>query len=432
LASVVGLARRKITTFRHMSASERRGWLAFRMSIAVRTLRAVLAAPIYGLPAVVLALAGVRFLPVPGGWRAFGDLIDLPAQYVRAIDVGVIPGRTIILLSPPGSVANAALAREWSSKIKVVDGRIGTILLLPFTWLPVIGYGLSHWQHWRATGKDGQILRGGKAHLRSEALYVEKRGSLKILDLSGHLERAGDEVMRQFGLEEEDWWITLHVREGSYHQDTNNVHRNADIASYFPAAAAIVERGGWVVRIGDPSMKPLPPMDRVVDYVHTDVFSGWMDLYLAAKCHFMLGMSTGPCTLPVLYGRPMVCTNLIPLGRLAGTKNTMVIPKLAWLEREGRFMSSSDLIASSLGVAFYGDMFEKQCVTVVDNTPHEITAVTLEMLGRLDGSIQYSDMDNVRQRRFEELWSPEIPPELWRSRNRLGREFAREHPFVLQ
>jgi putative glycosyltransferase (TIGR04372 family) len=319
-----------------------------------------------------------------------------------------------------------------SSKVEVVDNRILATLLLPFTWLPVIGYGLSHWQRWRAIGGAGQDFRGGQAHLRSEALYVEKHGDLKILDLSKTLETAGDEAMRKFGLSDGDWWVTLHVREGGYYEDTNNSHRNADITSYFPAAEAIIQRGGWVVRIGDPSMRPLPPMDRVIDYVHTDAFSGWLDLYLAARCRFMLGMSSGPCTLPVLYGRPTVCTNFVPHRRLAGTKNTIVIPKFAWLEREGRYMSSIELIASPLGVAFFGDMFQKQGVTVIDNILDEITGVTLEMLGRLDGSVQYSGEDNIRQRRFEELWSPVTPPELWRGCNKLRRDFALDYPFVCQ
>jgi len=433
LASVFTLVRRKIATFRRMSANDRRAWFAFRMSSATRMLRVILAAPIYGLPAVVLALAGVRFLPVPHGWRAFGDLIDLPAQYLRAIDVGIIPMRTVVLLSPSSRISNEALVKEWGSRINIVDNRIVATLLLPFTWMPVIGYGLSHWQSWRAIGSAGQNFRGSKAHMRSEALYVEKHGDLKVLDLSEPLSTAGQAVMRKFGLGERDWWVTVHAREVGYYQDTNISYRNADIATYIPAIEAIVERGGWVVRIGDPSMNPLPPMDRVIDYVHTDAFSDWMDLYLAARCRFMLGMSSGPCTLPVLFGRPMVCTNFISMDRMMATKNTMVIPKLVWLEREARFMSTSEVLASPLEAAYHSeDVYVTHGVTVVNNSADDITAVALEMLQVIEGSAQYSDKDDRKQRQFQELWSPEIPPELWRGCNRLGREFVRKYPFVCE
>jgi putative glycosyltransferase (TIGR04372 family) len=429
MVSVVGPVQRKIQTFWRMSTAQRLQWLRLRRPSARHVLRVFLIVPIYGLPAFVLVLAGVRFLPIHAGWSVFGELINRPANYVRAMDVGVIPRRTVVLVAPSARVTNRALAREWGTKVKVVDNRIFATLLVPFTWLPIIGYGLRHWRHWRATGSAGQTFRGGRAQLRSETLYVEKHGDLKVLDLSHSIATAGQERMREFGLTEGDWWVTLYAREAGFHQDAENA-RNSDIMSYLPAAEAVVERGGWVFRIGDPTMTPLPPMDRVIDYVHTDGFSDWMDLYLAARCRFMLGTSAGPCDLPVLYGRPMVCANYVPLVTLPYTINTLVIPKLAWLVREQRFMSTSEVLALPPGVGFYDDMFVKDAVTFVDNSLAEIKAVTVEMLGLTDGSDRYSDEDDSRQRRFKELWSPEIPPELWRGRNRLGREFAREHPFV--
>jgi putative glycosyltransferase (TIGR04372 family) len=371
-------------------------------------------------------------MPVRKRWRVFGDLIDIPAWYVRAAASGVIGRHRRVLLAPSGKTSNRALIRQWRAHFTVIENPLSVFLLLPFAWLPGIGYGLWNWQSWRATGANGQALRGGLAQLRSEAMYVEKHGNLKTLDLSEELSNAGRAAMRKSGLADGDWWVTLHVREASYHHDVNNLHRNADIATHFAAAEAIVQRGGWVIRVGDPSMKPLPPMDRVLDYVHTDAYCDWMDLYLAARCRFALGVSSGPCTLPVLYGRPMVCTNLIPLGPLAVTKNTLVIPKLAWLNKEQRFMRTSEVLASPVGVAYFHDMFVKNGVTVVDNTPEEIQELTKEMLDGLDGAIRYASDDEQTQRRFKELWSPYVTPDLWRGCNRLGRDFARAHPFVCE
>ncbi len=46
---------------------------------------------------------------------------------------------------------------------------------------------------------------------------------------------------------------------------TTLVHRNVAIEDYCPAIAEVTACGGWVLRLGDKSMKPLPRMANVVD-----------------------------------------------------------------------------------------------------------------------------------------------------------------------
>ena len=51
-----------------------------------------------------------------------------------------------------------------------------------------------------------------------------------------------------------NWYVLLHVRSTS---DNNFSHRNSDITNYKKAIEFITSRGGFVVRIGDKSMKKL-------------------------------------------------------------------------------------------------------------------------------------------------------------------------------
>ena len=421
---------RKLATFRRMSTLEKRAWLVFHAQRLGRVLRVTVYAPVYLAPGLILAAMGFRFLPVPNRWRGFGDLIEVPAQYVRAEASGVIGRHRRVLLAPSGKTSNRALIHQWRAHFTVIENPVSVFLLLPFTWLPGIGYGLWNWQAWKTRGVDGKQLRGGLAMLQADAMYDEKHGSLKVLDLPPDLATTGRDRLTRLGVKKDDWWVTLHVRERGYHQDDDNQHRNGDVSTYYPAMRAIADRGGWVIRVGDPSMRPLPPMDHVIDYVHTDAYCDWMDLFLAAHCRFMLGVSSGPCTLPVLYGKPMVCTNLAPVGPLPTTKNSLVIPKLHWLDREGRFMRTSEVLQSRLAVAYYQDMFEKTGVVVTDNTSEEITSVTTEMIDILEGSIKYSEEDERHQSEFRKQWLPNITPDLWGGRNRVGRAFLRNHGFL--
>jgi len=69
--------------------------------------------------------------------------------------------------------------------------------------------------------------------------------------------------------------------------------RNANISDYTDAMRAIVARGGWCIRVGDPTMRPLDPIPGVVDYARSSSKSDWMDLFLCARCRFFLGNTSG-------------------------------------------------------------------------------------------------------------------------------------------
>ena len=105
--------------------------------------------------------------------------------------------------------------------------------------------------------------------------------------------------------------VTLHVRESGYNPAfaTSMQFRDAGIADYRLAVEALKARGIWVVRLGDPSMRPAPPGDGLLDYPFTDAKSDWMDAYLAARCRFHIGTSSGMSFVPLMYGRPVLFTN---------------------------------------------------------------------------------------------------------------------------
>ena len=80
--------------------------------------------------------------------------------------------------------------------------------------------------------------------------------------------------------QENDWFVTCHVREPFY-KDRDD-YRDSDISSFFLAFKEIVANGGWVIRMGDKSMSPIPKMNNVIDYATSEHKSDWMDIFLCA------------------------------------------------------------------------------------------------------------------------------------------------------
>jgi len=437
---------RKYKTFRQMTGQDRPVWARYHLKSRFiwarhRLKRNVVRPGIYGVylaiylaPGLVLAAAGFRFMPNSVAVRkGLGDLLRVPASYMMAIKAGFLPRRRWVMLAPGKQVANFAILDYWRRHFIVIQSDWLCLALAPFTQMPVV----SERQHagvgnWRIR-KYGRVLRHQQAFHEIGRAYAEKFGNSKVLELSPEHEEAGWKNLSRFGVPRDAWWVVIHAREAGYHKDPahkdfDQTFRNGDIRTYKAAVEHIVERGGWVIRVGDPGMSHLPKMERVIDYVHTDMFCDWMDLFLSARCRFMLGTSSGVNWLPWLFGHPVAMVNYICIGfdPDADSSQSLYILKHHWSEREQRLLSFTEVMRSPLKKAQSDRLFAAHHVRVVDNTPEEVLDLAKEMFEVLDGKAAYTEEDERRQQRFVELrheGEPFPAPTLVR----VGREFLRKY-----
>src|SRR5262249_733686 len=115
----------------------------------------------------------------------------------------------------------------------------------------------------------------------------EADGRPPLVELSAADTERGRHCLRTLGVPEDAWFVSLDVGEAGFHTfDFNDAFRNADIGSYLPALRSIAARGGWVIRLGNPGMEPLPALPNAIDYAHSKERSDWMDVFLCARCRF--------------------------------------------------------------------------------------------------------------------------------------------------
>jgi len=100
----------------------------------------------------------------------------------------------------------------------------------------------------------------------------------------------GESELRRLGLNEGQWFVCVHVREGSYipKNEVIQAHRNGKIENWIPSMQEIVRRGGVCIRMGDPGMVPLPSIPGVVDYAHSSAKSDRLDVVLCAWARFLV------------------------------------------------------------------------------------------------------------------------------------------------
>lgn len=232
----------------------------------------------------------------------------------------------------------------------------------------------------------------------------QKRGPLLSLSQADH-EKAAP-ILARLGVRRGAWYVCLHVREPGFHEawhKKNPGTRNADIDTYADAAKAIIARGGFVIRMGDPTMKKLRPILGVIDYAHSSERSEFMDIYLSASCKFFIGTNSGLGLVPPVFGVPCALTNWSPIGLPQWYPNDLFIPKLCFAERLGRYLTFEEMFHSKAGWGQFANYFEREQIRVEDNAPEDLCELALEMLDREQGVLDYNERDTSMQSRYESI-----------------------------
>lgn len=190
----------------------------------------------------------------------------------------------------------------------------------------------------------GRQFRGlYQATTEAEVAWEQQRRP-PLLTLDDEDREVGRGHLTRLGLPEDAWFVTLHVREDPSGTDFG---RNTNVLDYVTAIDTVTRAGGWVVRLGDPVMTPLPGRAQVIDLAGVADRRPSVDVYSLAACHFMIGTSSGPVNVPSLFGRPVLQTNTTGFGALPYFARSLCLPKLM-SDRTGRVLSLQDLIERGL------------------------------------------------------------------------------------
>jgi putative glycosyltransferase (TIGR04372 family) len=210
-----------------------------------------------------------------------------------------------------------------------------------------------------------------------------------------------------YGLPEDAWFALLHVREPGFHAGWHKFHagtRNAEIASYQSVIDFVISQGGWVVRGGDPSMTPLAPRDKVIDYAASTRRSPEIDIYLCAECAYFVGTNSGFSVIPPLFGRRCALTNWSPIGIPNWYLDDLYIPKLIRKISENRYLTFKEMYSSFTGWSQFARDYEGTDFAVEDNSPEDLRDAAAELHSEVFGrASEVSDDDRDRLKRFNDI-----------------------------
>ncbi|MFC1679210.1 TIGR04372 family glycosyltransferase [Elusimicrobiota bacterium] len=336
--------------------------------------------------------------------------------YLCELDAGLHPSNAVDIFYHDRQVRNHQLAKMWSRGVRVHPFAYYLRFALDF-WP---GFG-RHVINTHSRDRHG-IFDGCKPHLSFSRQEVE----------------TGRAALERLGVGR-DPYICINARDSAYKKAIEpgldwsyHDYNNMDVNAYVPAIESLARRGFYILRMGSVVGGAVASSDpRLIDYATNGMRTDFLDIYLPAGCRFFVSNGTGIDTVPKIFHRPVLYVNQIPLEYLYGEcAHDLMIPKKLRMRDEDRFMGFREIIESGVGRFLRTEQYEERDLEIIDNTPAEIEAATMEMLGRLEGTWKTTDEDEELQRRFWALLSPSDDiNKVFRSR--IGAQFLRENRDLL-
>lgn len=246
-------------------------------------------------------------------------------------------------------------------------------------------------------------------------------------------------MMKGIGLDEVAPYVCFYNRDSTYlssrYPDSDwSSHdiRDNDIVNYNLAAAKLVEKNYFVVRLGEMVEKRIPLVhENVIDYAASNNHNHLLDIYLIANSSFFVGVLGGVVSVAVLFKKPLVCVDVVNLSNIFRYDHSpsIMIPKKFWLNSENRFLTFGEHILMSQNEL--SSLVQSGELIVHDNSAEEIADVVTEMTSRMESTWSDSDEDKENQANFRALFSENVMPPGIELDIRIGAKFLSDNKALI-
>ena len=259
--------------------------------------------------------------------------------------------------------------------------------------------------------------------------------SLPHLRFSDSEIREAKSALETIGIDPNRKYVCLVVRDGGHYEALGITESpidamiNFDISDFELAAAALVDRGYQVVRMGAGTEKPMAKrINGVFDYSLSRHRSEFLDIYLAANCEFALSTQTGPDAVCLAFRRPVCYVDVTRFSQFFfGTKIAYWSPSKITLN--GRPLILREIVSGDLAWLKTPDDFERAGLDGVHSTPEEIMKLANGFTDLFEGGLIMAADDLAMSVKAQEIISDGLGQ---RGRDAFGRITAQINPAFLR
>jgi putative glycosyltransferase (TIGR04372 family) len=272
--------------------------------------------------------------------------------------------------------------------------------------------------------------------------YYKVRNAKNTLTFLHSEVEKGECFLKSLGLRpNKDWFVCIFSRDPAYLETafpknafisrdwSYHDHRNSDIDTYRAAVREIIDRGGYVIRMGQHVGKPFEFVhEKVIDYAMR-YREDFLDIYLMAHCRFVLGVLSGICDVPMMFSVPRICVNTTPAFDRPPCQNALFIPKKIRRLESKEWVPYQEVMLKTpirdMPLLWDSRVFSSEGYEYVDNSEQDILDVTREMLDKLEGSFTETEANRALQEKYFNLF----PSDHWAAgvKTPVGQDFIRKN-----
>ena len=292
-------------------------------------------------------------------------------------------------------ICNLQLAKMWKRKILIFPRRIIQPMYLANKIIP----GATRHEILQPTQEDRDVH-----NLMSKCA--------PHINFSKSEEEFGEKQLLKMGIQKNSKFVCLIVRDSAYVDkltNTNNDYHNyrdCDIQYYNLAAEYLSNQGYYVIRMGAIVKNKLISNNiKIIDYATNGMRSDFMDIYLGAKCYFCISSSLGWDGIPEIFRRPIVYTNILPIGYLRTYNSFYLNLSKHHINKQTRIeLTLNEIFEMKVDSILDSKGFYEKNIELIENTPDEILDVVVEMNERLNGQWQDDDESKILQTKFWQIF----------------------------
>lgn len=204
----------------------------------------------------------------------------------------------------------------------------------------------------------------------------------------------GRTIEKKLGIPHDAPLVTFHMRENSFVQNyvrggtsfDGHTHRNNNLEDLLPSIDLLLREGFWVVRIGDPTVTPMPSRERVIDLaMMPEMVFSFADIWFCTRATFMLSSASGPATIPSVVEprRPLLLFNIgnyYLLHCLPTHPQDRFIPKMIYSHKKKRNLTYREIFYLGVDKCSIRQHFDQYDLTPLATPAEVIYHATQEMI----------------------------------------------------
>jgi putative glycosyltransferase (TIGR04372 family) len=241
----------------------------------------------------------------------------------------------------------------------------------------------------------GAVQQGNRTYalLHPSALYrlyfekLVKGGTPQYFTCHAEDEARGLELRQACRIPPDAPIVTLHVREGGYlpHLPYHSF-RDADIATYIPAIHFLIERGFYIIRLGDRTMCRVQLQHpQFIDMPFHPAYQQLVEPYFIWTSRFFLGTFSGPYSIARAFNTPSLIVNGHIQPIILGGDLDLFVYKKYYSHTLGRMLTYREVVLSPIVDFSKTEEFINYKIQIVNNTPEELLRSSAEMVEHLNG-----------------------------------------------